>query len=334
MTIKKVYINMLKIAFRISTLKKYGNGHINRCLAIRSYLNAEVSWFIDNPKLDIKSIFPITDKVFIEENENSCFKLIDEVKNNNIKTVLIDSYNINNDIKNQLSKILSIIIIDDKDCQLNVAMIICPQPIKHLNNNIKLYGPSFAPISSAFKKKPKETIKNLKVNKILISMGYVDTHGVTLNIITSIINTFDNTKKVTIVLGKYAPHIQVIKEKIKPYSNYQLIIEPKNMNEIYHNNNIALGAPGLSHLERLFVGLPTILIPQNKSHSNLINQWENLGCCIKAENTVFSIEKALKKLMLSKSLRHTIINKGQNLVDGLGTKRIAKEIIQLLKKND
>ena len=30
--------------------------------------------------------------------------------------------------------------------------------------------------------------------------------------------------------------------------------------------------------------------------------------------------------MLSKSLRHTIINKGQNLVDGLGTKRIAKEI--------
>ena len=84
----------------------------------------------------------------------------------------------------------------------------------------------------------------------------------------------------------------------------------------------------------MFVGLPTILIPQNKSHSILIKQWEDLECCIQAQNAVFSIERAIKKLISSNDLRHDIINKGQNLVDGLGTKRIAKEIIKLLKKND
>jgi spore coat polysaccharide biosynthesis predicted glycosyltransferase SpsG len=326
---------MLKIAFRVSTLKKFGNGHINRCLSIRSYIDGEVSWFIDNSNLDIRSIFPPLDKVFIEENENSCFNLIDQAKNNNIKTILVDSYNINNDIKNQLSKTFSVILLEDEDRLLKADMIVCPQPIKNFNNNnIKYYGPIYAPISSQFKRKPKENIKSLNINNILISMGYIDTKGVTLGIINSIINKFDSSLKVTIVLGKYAPHIKDIKEKIKPYSNFKLIIEPNNMNAIYHNNNIALGAPGLSHLERLFVGLPTILIPQNKSHSILIKQWEDLECCIQAKNTIFSIQRAIKKLISSNDLRHNIISKGQNLVDGLGTKRIAKEIMKLLKKND
>ena len=36
------------------------------------------------------------------------------------------------------------------------------------------------------------------------------------------------------------------------------------MNLIYEKSFFALGAPGISHLERLASGVPTILIAQNK----------------------------------------------------------------------
>ena len=44
------------------------------------------------------------------------------------------------------------------------------------------------------------------------------------------------------------------------------------MEDIYKYCKIAIGAPGLSYLERLASGLPSLLIPQPKTHDSLIDK--------------------------------------------------------------
>lgn len=323
---------MNKIAIRLSTLEKFGYGHISRCLNIRKYMNAEVSWFVDNESSFIQSLLPSQDKIFIENNEKSCSKLIEVIEQKCIRTVLIDSYRVPDETKRKLCKITSVVIIDDKDITLKADIIFCSQPINmHDNDSIKHYGPKYAPISREFNKKLESKLSN---NNILISMGSRDNKGITLSIINSLFNIVDYHFQVTIVLGKEAPFISKIREIIKYKTNFHLIVEPKNMNEIYQNHTFAIGAPGLSHMERLYVGLPSILIPQNEEHKTLINNWYRLGCCLKADNNINSIELSIKKLISNSSLRDSLINNGMQYVDGKGSERIANKIQKLMAKHD
>ena len=59
--------------------------------------------------------------------------------------------------------------------------------------------------------------------------------------------------------------------------------------------NFAIGAPGISQAERLYMGIATILLPQNTIHKQIIKGWENLGCTIgsswnKKVITIYSYE--------------------------------------------
>ena len=254
--------------------------------------------------------------------------------NNSINSVLIDSYNINISDIEKIKKIPTAIIIDE-DIKIKANMIICSQPIKlkHINGVQYLSGPKYAPISDKYFYEKKENINKI----ILVSFGSVDSYGVTLKVIQAIKNILLKNNyefKVIITLGRYSPIIQHVKLAIKNLSNFKLIIDSSSMKEIYNKSIISIGAPGLSYLERMATGLPSLLVAQNDKHIKLINSWVNLGCCIKANNNVTSIEYNLKRLLTNNVLRRNIINNGVNLIDGEGSSRIAKHIDKLIKDND
>ena len=62
--------------------------------------------------------------------------------------------------------------------------------------------------------------------------------------------------------------------------------------------------------------------------------WVKLGCGLRAENSINSIEKNLKSLLFNDKLCKEFIKIGENLVDGKGANRIANEIINMVKQND
>ena len=65
-------------------------------------------------------------------------------------------------------------------------------------------------------------------------------------------------------------------------------------------------------------------------HDSLIDKWVKLGCGLKADNSVKSIQKNLKLLLFNDDLRKEMIIIGKNLVDGRGANRIATEIINMV----
>jgi spore coat polysaccharide biosynthesis predicted glycosyltransferase SpsG len=168
-------------------------------------------------------------------------------------------------------------------------------------------------------------------------MGAYDSLGVSLNVIKAINNISVKEKlslKTLIILAKGSPIIKKVKLLIKQYKNFELIIDPENMGNIYNFSDIAIGAPGLSHLERLYMGLPTILISQNNIHKLLVDNWVNLGCAIKSKNKINLIEKNIVDVINNKKIKNKLIDNGIQAVDGKGSLRIANSILKLTKSND
>ena len=265
---------MLKLGIRVSTEASSGRGHFQRCLNIRRYIDEKVYWFIDDQSSFIKNKIPNFDDVLIEKDRNNFLVLKKFIENKHINCVLIDSYHINVTEVYNINLNLPIIALIDTNMKIKADLLVNPQPIDlELNDDIKyLYGPKYAPIDSKFFNN-----KNNKFNKnkILISFGSYDSFGISINVIKAVKNILSsNSSKldVVILLGKDSLIINEIRALIKNIKNFQLVIESNNIGNIYNECNIAIGAPGLSYMERLASGIPNILIPQNNIHIDLIDK--------------------------------------------------------------
>ncbi len=319
---------MFLIGMRVANYRGSGEGHINRCIVIRKYLEHRIIWFLDKPEKKIFNFFP-RDKVHIEKSKEEIDKSIELCKKKYISMMLIDSYAIKKNILEKLNKTVITSVILDSYENINANILISPQPItfKKVKNIRYFIGPKFAPVDLK-----KSTISKEKT--FLVSMGMYDSKGVTLKIINVIKKNYK--KKIfnfntIITLGKKSPILKQVKEEIKKYKdNIQLIIEAENMNSIYEKCQFAIGAPGLSYLERLAVGVPSILISQSKRHDYLIKKWKSKNCAIEAKDNLVSIEKAILQMETNKKLRQNIRQQGLKNVDGKGALRIANEITRYL----
>ena len=323
---------MMRLAIRVSSASSSGRGHFERCLAIRSYIPEGVFWFVDYESDYIKNKIFKSDKIFYENGKNKFNILKNNLEKYSINCILIDSYAINSKDIHNISNNIPIVVFDDQNTNTIADILICPHPLNYNDIQGKKYliGPKYAPISNKFSFFEKE---NSKDKKILISFGAYDSNGITLNVIKSVKKFIEDSKynlNIIIVLGKESPIITQVQHEIRNLSNYKLILDCDKMEKIYKNCDIAIGSPGLSYLERMASGTPSILISQNKLHDILINKWVDLGCGIKAENSANSIEYTLKKLILDDNLHQELILKGKNTVDGKGAERIAKEIINMV----
>ena len=327
---------MLKLGIRVSTEASSGRGHFQRCLNIRHYINEKVCWFVDGESSFIKNRIPNFDKLFVEKDRNNFLTLKKYIQKSHINCVLIDSYHINVTDFYNINLNVPIIALIDKNIRIKADLVVSPQPIDlELQNDVKyLCGPKYSPINSIFFNNDK---KKFFKNKILISFGAYDNNRISINVVKAIKNILLSnswTLDVVILLGKDSLIINEIRTLIKNFKNFQLIIEPKNIENIYNECNIALGAPGLSYMERLASGLPNILIPQNNIHIDLIDKWVKLGCAIKAENSIRSIQDSLNLLILDNTLKNKLIKTGHKFIDGKGGVRIAKAIKKLVNFYD
>ena len=328
---------MLKLGIRVANSINSGRGHFERCFSISNHISQKIIWFLDYESDFFESRIAKKDEIFYEEKNND-LKLVNScIKNQKINFLLLDSYIFSKETINNLAKKIPLCLFQDKKDNYNIQMVICPHPIvlEVSNNQVCLNGPKFSPISNKLmidNKKNKNDNKN-----ILISMGAYDSLGVTLNVMKAIDNIAKRIKtniKTTIVLANGSPIIEEVNLFIKNSINFKLLVNVKDMSKIYNNNTIAIGAPGLSHLERLYIGLPTILIAQNKIHELLVEKWVHLNCALKSKNTISMIEKTICYIIESKKVRNELIRNGRKQVDGKGSIRIAKSILMYNKKYD
>ncbi len=163
--------------------------------------------------------------------------------------------------KEMLKKIKFFQITDKYKYNSNATLL--NQNIYDFYNKSKSHNLSsrFALINN---KSKNQDFKKNKLKTICISFGTVDSKSLTYKLIRSIfLNKDFKSYKFVVILGKYNSDSSKIRKLVSKKINFKVFDNVKDIYSIYKNIDLAIGSCGLSNLERLQLGVPSILFSSN-----------------------------------------------------------------------
>lgn len=338
---------MKRVLFRVDANKRLGIGHMSRCFELAKKLRK----------------FNVTPYFFIKE-DNRAINLIKELgfqfftfsKTSNDKKELSMLINLHRKIKFdclivdlkktknknffiRLEKICKTVVIDNTNKNsLYADLIIWPwvkeQYSKNviLNNSQKiLVGPKYMLLGNI----KKNWKRRRRQNSILISMGGSDKRGLTIKIIKS----FQKTKykfHADIVLGRFFSDSEKILEAIKNDKRFAVIRNNEGLISVMSSYKVGIFSFGITTFEAFFANLPSLVI----SHSNENDVYAKKTAvydCMRylGKYDMVNFDKLPQitfALMENSELYKKYSSNGQNLVDGKGTERVSKIIVDIIKK--
>lgn len=279
---------MKNIGFLLDTTEKVGSGHFWRCFNLAQQLKNQIKnckiYFLSNSsnifflnllkKIKIKYI-----KINKLDNLKKIFQIIREQK---IDYLVTDIYKLN--LKKKIlikKKVKKLIVIDDFDHKKHDSSV-------YINNNF---------LSKSSINRIKNNNKNsllLLGNKFFIFNHKIKTYRKKLKIRNKIKNIF-------IFFGTYDLSNETFKclEKISKIKNVNFFVPMSNLNKNFHRNyrifkamkntkvllnysneellkiliksDISIGAGGVNLVERISLGLPSIVIKISKNQENTID---------------------------------------------------------------
>ena len=200
--------------------------------------------------------------------------------------VIIDHYGIGHPwemvVKHSFNNIL---VIDDLANREHHCDILVDQSIgrkqssysKLVPSTCKLFiGPKFSLLRDEFLK----FNKNFK-NKyqILINFGGADSDNFTQHVVDILCGLLDiNELSIKIIIGKDYPFQRELTRKINNIgSQIRLVQDPKNIAEEIAECEIAIGAGGVSLLERSSLGVPSILYAIAENQKHICEEYDSRG---------------------------------------------------------
>lgn len=365
---------MYTIGIRADAGENIGMGHLMRCMSLAKELtnsgkfkvyfiiqNSFTKKFINN-KFDIIELsIEKNDSVDIGYNYGSIDNLdreYEEIKEiidrNNLDILLIDSYNVNKEYLIKLrGYIKCLIYVDDinefdypVDILINGNITGLYYDYKKDNRRL-LLGTSYNMIREEFKdikyKAPKE-----KVQSIMLTSGGSDPLNVNIKIIKLFLeNEILSNYLLNIVVNRSFKNIYELITLSKKYNHIKLYTNMKDslisdeinllpMKDIMRNSDIAISSGGSTLYEICACSIPTIAYILAHNQEFIVNKLSELGYIEKIgwhenlENRINDIIAFINDY--NKRLELSI--KGKQLVDGKGTERITKEIIEWMRENE
>tara|TARA_B110000014_G_scaffold251382_1_gene228575 strand:+ start:370 stop:1374 length:1005 start_codon:yes stop_codon:yes gene_type:complete len=334
----------MRILFRTSGGKspkrQLGFGHIYRCINLCKELFPHEIVFLIEDYGSVSSILKENNLKFSKLkpglNENMDIeKSIKFIKKNNIDLVIVDKYGTTNKYFKAIKKITKLIILSDlKNIQFNGDLIIngfigYKNKVSHNKYGTKcLLGPNYQIIN---KNKTKKNPKRKKID-LLATFGGVDSS----NIIPVLMESLNhNSKKIDtkIILGPSTKKNKKLTKLIQQKKNHVSVIQKTSnlMKEINHTK-FGLCGGGITSYEFAHMKVPFAIICQYPHQLITSREWQKLG---------IGLNLGLLNKLTPRKI-HRIVNDFDNIrsnlkinysiVDGLGSKRIAREIQKLLNQ--
>jgi spore coat polysaccharide biosynthesis predicted glycosyltransferase SpsG len=321
---------------RVSSNPRVGGGHMMRSISLAISLKKyfDVHFVLDFEGESWISI--LNNKGFTAEIEGS--------KNNSTLIeqphcvgVLIDSYDITTDEifkwKNKCGKLA---IIDDFGNAPDFTdFIISTGTLKksknHNKNQIIMTGPKYALLSNEYSNNGLLNPPSPDVRTILMSFGLYDSKNCTMLALDSL-NKTNFKGKVQIAIGSKAPYLKDIKKIISSYIfSVEIFEDLYGLFDLHSNADLVMGAGGMSLLERMALGKPSITFIAADNQKKQVEWAESLGATISFslnKNLVQSnIVESINSLLSDINLRNKMSKISSNAVDGKGVLRVSKTIM-------
>jgi len=331
------------IFIRVDASYNIGLGHLKRSLEIALQLKKKNC----KPILVLNTNFqkdslPISfDTIVLSSNLNNEF--VDLCKQFNCQAVLFDilaDYQAPRDINNlrlllkslMREKFFTVGIgpYDPVSLPFNIQI----NPYRFIDRHGFVSGFDYLVISSEIIQSAKNN--DCKPKRLLVSFGGSDIHRATYHTIRMlkkskvIVEDWD----VDICLGPFfdKEHVNLIKEIAKDIPNFDLI-SGGELHSKMHQYQFGVISGGLTKFECAYLGIPVAIVSQSDDEKDRAIEYSKKGaahylCSISnlSQDSSYFAHEIESIIQNSKQLIH-MKHKGQVLVDGLGSERIAKLIV-------
>jgi UDP-2,4-diacetamido-2,4,6-trideoxy-beta-L-altropyranose hydrolase len=188
-----------------------------------------------------------------------------------------------------------------------------------------LTGAGYAIVNRAFRKLRTGALarRGSAVERVLVSFGQVDALNATQRALAAL-DTIGFPGEVDVVLGRAAPHLDAIRAAAGP--RIRVHVDTDEMPKLMTEADLAIGAGGVTALERCCLGLPSVLVTIADNQRGIATMLDMAGAAIDAGTLDDGVESRLAAVLSGlfgdASRRSNMSRAGAKLVDGLGGERI------------
>ena len=352
------------IYYRCDASYEIGLGHVMRCLSIAKYIqlrykvkqhfitsysNGNIIKKLINNNLSV-SVLPKyefcqnydtareCDDINYRKFESNDIVNVSKVLNNKEHRgiIIVDHYLLGYQWQKYFSKYFNkVIVIDDLlttkhysnliiDPNIRTKTICNEYSRKFKYTNKIISGENYVIIISEFLNIKKKIIDNIK-REILIMFGGGNNSEITMRALKELLKLKLNLN-INVVINK--KDLDIYKNTCLQEPNVKIIKYNDNIHKVMQDCDIAIGALGTTTWERCFLGIPTIVYTKHINQNKFIEYLSNRGIIFSINNiTQKEILNGLKHFNYFDELFYTKRNKLSNIFDGMGLKRISKNIL-------
>ena len=332
----------MKILFRTSggriPKKQLGLGHIYRCINLSKELSSHkiifliedygsVSTLLKEQNLRCIKLKPgLSEKIDIQKT----LKIIEDQK---IDLVIADKYGLTNNFVKTIKQATKIVVISDlKNIDYNANLVVngfigYKNKITRNKYGTKcLLGPKYQILNKIYTRKK---INKKKKIDILVTFGGFDSANIVPVFIKSLKNNMNNFK-IKIILGPSTKKNSELSKLIKKYNNsITLVHKVPNMRKEISDTKFGFCSGGITTYEFANMNVPFAIICQYPHQLITSKEWQKLDIGLNLGRLSNSTPKKIQNIVSNLEKYKKNLKTNYNIVDGLGTKRIKKEIISL-----
>ncbi|MDD2970551.1 MAG: UDP-2,4-diacetamido-2,4,6-trideoxy-beta-L-altropyranose hydrolase [Lachnospiraceae bacterium] len=339
---------------------KIGAGHIMRCISIAEALKnrGKVTIFItadeESAKLISSKGFGVLNlKTKYYDMDGELEMLLPVLKDNDIETLLIDSYSVTTNYMQQVGKRVKTIYMDDLgetiypvDMLINYN-IYAPEigyEEKYKFRLMKvpqlLIGCEYAPLRVEFQ--TIDTKVRRMAKDVLITTGGSDPQNIAGKLLEVLRDAGMKYRGIQfhVVSGAFNKNIEKLRELERENTNFHVYQNVRHMAELMKKCDVAIAACGSTMYELSSMGIPTVcyffadnqkMVAESFGKSVALNAGDISS---DESGTIERILGYLDSYLDSYDMRNTACEKMVQLLDGDGASRIADRLIQLERSRD
>jgi len=333
-----------RIGFRVDSSEQLGLGHLMRCLALADSMNRCDTFFWVNG---------FSSALKIMQDRRHCYTVpeldiqheidfvVSEITRNQIDVLVVDFLHYSEDYIERLkhSGVKLISFYEQKhSCAYSDLVINCNAfkdfgDHKCNTSDVNCLGPSYVILRETIRKLEPVNVSE-EVKRVLISMGGSDPKGVTLKVARAL-KLLSNNMEIVVHMGPaFRYRAEFLDLFGRGYGSFVLKEDVPELAHLMVNSDIAVASGGNTMYELCYLGIPSIIIPQNEHQREFAIELDGKGVVRVldlADNVQEStIKEAVEALCVSHELRTTMSEIARNTVDGSGIERIRTKISQLI----
>ncbi len=329
----------MKILFRTAggrdVKKQLGMGHIFRCINLSKELKKHEIYFLIEDfggvtktlrEYEFRNVWKIRSN---QRNVDDMKQTLDIIEKRKIDVLIIDRFNISKNYVKELKKVVKVVVISDlKNINYDADLVV--NGFIGYKNRIKnnqfgtrcVLGPKFQIINKTYSKKTKYK----KRYDLLLTVGGYDA----LNNIEKILKELVLNKqklKICVVLGPATENKEKIKNIIhNSIHEFTIIKSTQDMKKLISQSRFGMCGGGITTYEFASQKVPFAIVCQYPHQLITARVWQIKKI---ARNMKFLKDNRQIRCLINDIIDKKMKLKKTDLIDGLGTSRVAREILQL-----